>query len=182
MSCYQVDPDLIDLVVSELFRTRYLTPGGVTLYFDAAAVVHTDAMRDLIQPSGADGLSMIYVSAADLADVVGRELVAANVASVRCRYPNDDLMVGYLPDDYSWRRVSDDRFATAGHVLGACRGFRYQTCECGDERSSVWGAVIDEVERLAGERLAGDAFGDGWSWSREWQAGQIAAARVAVAS
>lgn len=182
MSCYQVSGDLIDLIVAELFRYRYRGGGQTYLYLPSGATIHTDAMRDLAEPAyGADYL-VVRVTAYDQADAVGRELVAANVASVEHRYPGDEMMIGYRPGDYSFRRVPDDRFATAGHVLGACRGYWYQTCERGDERSSLWGEIITAVERLAVERLAGDAFGEGWSWSREWQVDQMRAARASIAT
>jgi hypothetical protein len=184
MSCYQVLPDQIDLIVSELFRGGGNYRGiGDRFYFDVNGTVHTDAMRDRIEPcSAALPLSVISVSSHADADAVGRELVAANVASVRFRYPGADEMVGYLPEAYSFRRVTDDRFATAGHVLGAVAGFRYQSCERGDERGSLWGSILAAVERRAIERVAGDSFGEGWSWSRDWQADQIAAARAAILS
>ncbi len=188
MSAYQVGTDVIDLIVSAALEPDYHGERhrrGLTVYVPDTHVIYTDAMRACVTDTGyvRGGRSLLRVEvpshvvtdAGETAgDIIGRELVAANVASVAARYPNDTRtdtvggMVGYLPPFYKYRRVSRDRFADYAHVFGALACYEYQSCETGADTLAE--TITDRVRRDIAMRVF-DASDDGdgsqsWHWSR----------------
>ena len=202
MSAYQVNPDTVDLITAAAIEYDYHEVRGypVTVYFPSTATIYTAAARALISEVGtrADGvtllrfelpLTLVTDDGATAGDIIGRELVAANVASVAARYPSDtraDMvggMVGYLPEDYAYRRVTRDRFADYGHVLGALACFEYQSCET--QRDTLAESICDRVRRDVCMRLADacrEATGvSAWGWDRDEAQAARAALRANIA-
>lgn len=176
MSAYQVDPDIIDLIVSACFGSDYgAERGAQRVYYSGDAVIYTPSMRDLV--SSVDGASsMSCIDLSDMStreDVLGRELIAANCASLAARYSDtfaDKIggMIGYLPDSYNFRRVARSRFADLGHVFGALACFEYQSCEtCTRTLADV---MTDRIRRNVARQVSDETAPDGgaWSWSRDY--------------
>lgn len=199
MSAYQVNPDAVDIITAAAIGDGWggdRHRGPFAVYFPAYATVYTDGARALVETVGErpDGTTLCafvvpvgYVTddGQTAGDIIGRELVAANVASVAARYPNDtraDMvggMVGYLPADYTYRRVMRDRFADYGHVLGTLACFEYQSCET--MRATLAESICETVRRSVAMRLA-DACHEAtgvavWGWSRDDANGARAALR-----
>jgi hypothetical protein len=186
MSAYQVDTDLIDLIVSATTERDYNRDHTNPLYIylpETAPVIYTAEMRELLETREGysvitlpNGLPLTHLgNRADRETIIGRELIAANCASLAARYSdtNPDKiggMIGYLPTDYTYRRVCRDKFADYGHVFGALACFEYQSCETGERtlaetitertRKNIAAGVADETDE------ARAAWG---SWSREYQ-------------
>jgi len=193
MSAYQVAPDTVDLILSGLRWSMERHSPGLRLYVpggdDVPPVdVFTEAARGLFARHDR-GRSWLFVAeGSDWPTVVGRELVAANCASVAARYPADTRadtvggMVGYLPADYVPRLFDRDRFADWGHVFGALACFEYQSCETG--RPTLAEAVTDHVRRRVAGAVADEAEAGtglhGWGWRRDEAAGKRAAARADI--
>lgn len=186
MSAYQVDSDMIDLIVSAGIMydwTGERRPVLLSAYFRTDVTIYTDAARECVRyvPNGGQPWSVFecdstgprYWSVNDIGTMIGRELVAANVASVAARYPRDTFtdriggMVGYLPADYAFRPVSRSRFADYAHVFGALACFEYQSCETGDD--TLADRIAERVRRIVAMRVADDS-GASWSWSRDYVA------------
>lgn len=176
MSAYQVGTDTIDLIVSAAIETDYHGDPhrrSLTVYLRADHVVYTEAAQACITLAER-GRPLRRFETFD-GNVIGRELIAANAASVAARYPNDTVadriggMIGYLPDDYTYRRVMRDRFADYGHLFGALACYEYQACETGEPTLAE--AICDRVRRDAAMRIF-DRTGDdhdgfrSWDWSR----------------
>lgn len=89
-------------------------------------------------------------------DATGAELVAENVVSVACRYPDDDVEAGELPgpaDPYYLRgyRWTDPGFRpTAAEMYAAVRCLEYQSCEHpgweGSAAAALCAGVRAEIE------------------------------------
>lgn len=187
MSAYQVDTDMIDLIVSAGIMydfTGERRPVVLSAHFRNDVTIYTDAARECVRVLGEGSGGMLsvfecdstgprYWSVTDIGTMIGRELVAANVASVAARYPRDTFadrvggMVTYLPDDYAFRPVSRSRFADYAHVFGALACFEYQSCETGED--TLADRIVDGVRRVVAMRVA-DAGGASWSWSRDYVA------------
>lgn len=202
MSAYQVSPDTVDLIVSA--ATGYEWSGerhrsGLSVFFPHYATIYTDAARELVRAVDArqDGttlmafevpLTLVTDDGATAGDVIGRELVAANVASVAFRYPSDtraDMvggMVSYLPASYVFRHVSRDRFADFGHVLGSLACFEYQACET--MRATLADSICDAVRRSVSMRIADATAEDSglsaWGWDRDAAREARETARAAI--
>ena len=202
MSAYQVGPDTVDLIVSAALDYEWSGErhrGGFAVYFPSYATIYTDAARALVREVGArpDGTTLLAFElpptlvtddGATAGDILGRELIAANVASVAARYPSDTRadtvggMVSYLPESYEFRRVARDRFADYGHVLGALACFEYQSCET--MRATLAESVCDAVRRSVAMRIA-DATAEetglsAWGWDRDAARGAREALRASI--
>ena len=176
MSAYQVGTDTIDLIVSAAIETDYHGDAhrrSIVVYLRAEHVVYTEAARACIT-LGERGQPLRRFETFD-GNVIGRELIAANIASVAARYPSDTFtdrvggMVGYLPDDYNYRRVMRDRFADYGHLFGALACYEYQSCETGE--LTLAEMICDRVRRDAAMRIFDRTSDDhdgfrSWDWSR----------------
>lgn len=186
MSAYQVDTDLIDLIVSATTERDYNRDHINPLYMYLPAntpTIYTAEMRELIETR--EGYTLITLpngqplahlgNRADRETLIGRELIAANCASLAARYSDTNAqqlggMISYLPTDYTYRRVYRDRFADFGHVFGALACFEYQSCETGQKTLAE---LITERTRksiAAGVAVETDEARAAWnSWSREYQ-------------
>jgi hypothetical protein len=181
MSAYQVDTDTIDLIVSALTQYDWQGERGasVSLFVPDGTVTYTEAARQAVQ----GGRFVAYCADQHTPDLIGRELVAANCASVAARYPQDTHadrlggMIGYLPADYKFRRVSRDLFADYPHALAALACYEYQSCETGD--ATLADIITDRARRTICQRIADEA-GAVWSWSRDWHREQLAAKRAQI--
>jgi hypothetical protein len=183
MSAYQVGTDSIDLIVSALVAGDWRGNGygqTVSVWVPDGTVVYTEAARELIEGSRFS----VPAPRAAAGDVIGRELVAANVASVAARYPGDtraDMvggMVGYLPAGYRFRRVSRDKYANYPHALAALACFEYQSCETGER--TLADLLTAEARRIVCNRISEDADAP-WSWDRDWHAGKMREERERLA-
>jgi len=186
MSAYQVDTDLIDLIVSATTERDINRDHTNPLYIYLPAntpTIYTDEMREMIYTQ--IGYSVITLpngqplahlgNRADRETLLGRELIAANCASLAARYSDTNAhqtggMISYLPADYTYRRICRDRFADYGHVFGALACFEYQSCETGDRTLAE---LITERTRksiAAGVAAETDEARANWgAWSREYQ-------------
>jgi len=186
MSAYQVDTDLIDLIVSATTERDFNRDHTNPLYIYLPAntpTIYTDEMREMIYTQ--IGYSVITLpngqplahlgNRADRETLLGRELIAANCASLAARYSDTNAhqtggMISYLPADYTYRRICRDRFADYGHVFGALACFEYQSCETGERTLAE---LITERTRksiAAGVAAETDEARANWgSWSREYQ-------------
>ena len=186
MSAYQVDLDLIDLIVSATTERDYNRDHMNPLYIYLPAnppTTYTAEMREMIEQR--EGYAIIVLpngsplahlgNRADRETLIGRELIAANCASLAARYSDTNAqhtggMISYLPADYNYRRVCRDRFADFGHVFGALACFEYQSCETGQRTLAE---LITERTRkvmAAGVADETDAGRANWGhWSREYQ-------------
>jgi len=202
MSAYQVSTDTVDIITAAAIEYDFREARGcpVSVYFPAHATIYTEAARALVSEVGtrADGITLLRFElphglvtdeGATAGDILGRELVAANVASVAARYPSDtraDMlggMVSYLPDDYTYTRVTRDRFADYGHVLGALACFEYQSCET--QRDTLADSICERVRRDVCMRLADACREDTgvsvWGWDRDEARAARAALRANIA-
>lgn len=199
MSAYQVSTDTIDLILSALRWTEERHHGGIRLYVPSRGgggmVSGEPCPVDVYTGEAAAHFSrherggwLLDVGLGDCYEVVGRELVAANCASVAARYPDDTTagevggMIGYLPEDYVPRLFDRDRFATWGHVFGALACFEYQSCEtC---RPTLAEAITEHVRRRVASAVADEAEADtgvhGWGWGREEAAERRAESRARI--
>jgi hypothetical protein len=185
MSAYQVDTDLIDLIVSATTERDYNQHNSpLYIYLPTnTPTIYTAEMREMIEHR--EGYSVITLpngqplahlgNRADRETLIGRELIAANCASLAARYSDTNAdkiggMIGYLPTDYTYRRVCRNKFADYGHVFGALACFEYQSCETGERTLAE---LITERTRkhcAAGVADETDAGRANWgSWSREYQ-------------
>ena len=186
MSAYQVDTDLIDLIVSATTERDYNRDHTNPLYIYLPAnqpTIYTAEMRKMIYTQ--IGHSVITLpngqplahlgNRADRETLIGRELIAANCASLAARYSDTNAnqtggMISYLPADYTYRRICRDRFADYGHVFGALACFEYQSCETGERTLAE---LITERTRkhcAAGVAEETDAGRANWgAWTREYQ-------------
>jgi len=186
MSAYQVDTDLIDLIVSATTERDFNRDHTNPLYIYLPAntpTIYTDEMREMIYTQ--IGYSVITLpngqplahlgNRADRETLLGRELIAANCASLAARYSDTNAhqtggMISYLPADYTYRRICRDRFADYGHVFGALACFEYQSCETGERTLAE---LITERTRksiAAGVAAETDEARANWgAWSREYQ-------------
>jgi len=186
MSAYQVDIDLIDLIVSATTERDYNRDHTNPLYIYLPAntpTIYTDEMREMIYTQ--IGYSVITLdngqplahlgNRADRETLIGRELIAANCASLAARYSDTNAhqtggMISYLPADYTYRRICRDRFADYGHVFGALACYEYQSCETGERTLAE---LITERTRkvmAAGVAAETDEARANWgAWSREYQ-------------
>lgn len=184
MSAYQVNEDLIDLVTSSLVSidwSNYNVRGeSVSIYLPDDVMIYTDAARECVATDNGYSRFVVACRAQGAGNVIGRELVAANVASVAYRYPDDTRadkvggMVSYLPADYKFRPVSRDRFADYPHALAAFACFTYQACETGE--TTLAGLLVDAARRKVCERIS-DGVDAPWHWCREWHKEQMDAIR-----
>ena len=186
MSAYQVDPDLIDLIVSATTERDYNRDHTNPLYIYLPAsqpTIYTAEINELLERR--EGYAVIILpngqplahlgNSADRETLIGRELIAANCASLAARYSDTNAqqiggMISYLPTDYTYRRICRDKFADYGHVFGALACFEYQSCETGQRtlaelitertRKSIAAGVAAETDE------ARAACG---GWSREYQ-------------
>ena len=186
MSAYQVDPDLIDLIVSATTERDYNRDHTNPLYIYLPAsqpTIYTAEINELIERR--EGYAVITLpngqplahlgNSADRETLIGRELIAANCASLAARYSDTNAqqlggMISYLPTDYTYRRICRDRFADYGHVFGALACFEYQSCETGQRTLAE---LITERTRksiAAGVAAETDEARAAWGgWSREYQ-------------
>jgi len=187
MSAYQVSTDLIDLIVSACFGREFgadIEPQRI--YYRGEAAIYTPEMRDLV--SRYDGTADMWcIDLSDhiyRADILGRELIAANCASLAARYGYDTKadqiggMVGYLPDSYTFRRVERSRFADLGHVFGALASFEYQSCEtCTRTLAEV---ITARIRLNVAYKVTAECAPDGgaWSWSRDYAQRQTVLERI----
>lgn len=148
MSAYQVTPDTIDLIVSALFD--WDPEPHITLWVEDTPVVHTDAFRDPSKLAACYGDGQCWRLTRQDKTEVGRELIAANLASLVARYGEAHKLGGYGPEDYVFRLVprgpNVPGGATVGQAFGALSCYRYQTCEASDEGRSLWGALVRKTE------------------------------------
>jgi hypothetical protein len=188
MSAYQVGPDTVDLITSAMIGRDWIGNGfghNVTVVVPSGTVIYTDAARALITSDSYGDRFSVACFAQGAGDVIGRELVAANVASVAARYPSDTRvdqvggMVGYLPTQYKYRPVSRDRFADYPHALAALACFEYQSCETGERTLAE--LLTDLARRNLCTRIY-DAAEAPWGWSREWHGDQVRALRDGIAA
>lgn len=92
----------------------------------------------------------------DEAARVGQMVWAANVASVRHRYPDCDELPGPLDRDYNYGAHRDSRLpVTSGRVLKACAGFEYQSCEHPGWPTSEAKAFIEALRAAAWRQVDG---------------------------
>lgn len=201
MSAYQVSTDTVDIITAAAIEYDYEHGRGypVTVYFPEHATIYTEEARALVSEVGtrADGITLLrfelphglVTDKVAAGDILGRELVAANVASVAARYPDDtrvDMvggMVSYLPEDYTYTRVTRDRFADYGHVLGALACFEYQSCET--QRDTLADSICERVRRDICMRVADacqvDTGVSVWGWDRDEARAARAALRANIA-
>jgi hypothetical protein len=185
MSAYQVDTDLIDLIVSATTERDYNSDHQNPLHVYLSAqtpTIYTAEMRELVETR--EGYSLLTLpngqplahlgNSADRETLIGRELIAANCASLAARYSDTDPnkiggMIGYLPADYTYRRVCRDRFADLGHVLGALACFEYQSCETGQRTLAE--TITERTRKNIAYKVCQetDEARSPWGWSREYQ-------------
>lgn len=188
MSAYQVGTDTVDLIASAIIGRDWIGNGfghNVTVVVPAGTVIYTDAARALITSDRYGDRFSVACFAQGAGDVIGRELVAANVASVAARYPSDTRadtvggMVSYLPAQYRFRPVSRDRFADYPHALAALACLEYQSCETGERTLAE--LLTDLARRNLCTRIY-DAAGAPWSWDRDWHADKVRGERARIAA
>ena len=186
MSAYQVDTDLIDLIVSATTERDYNRDHTNPLYIylpKTPPTIYTDEMREMIEHRTSysvltmpNGQPLTHLgNRADRETIIGRELIAANCASLAARYSDTNAdkiggMIRYLPTDYTYRRVCRDRFADFGHVFGALACFEYQSCETGERTLAE--TITERTRKVcaAGVAAETDEARAAWgSWSREYQ-------------
>ena len=186
MSAYQVDTDLIDLIVSATTERDYNREHINPLYIylpETAPIIYTAEMRELVETR--EGYSVLTLpngqplahlgNRADRETIIGRELIAANCASLAARYSDTNAqqvggMISYLPADYTYRRVCRDKFADYGHVFGALACFEYQSCETGQRTLAETITERTRKSTAAGVAAETDEARAAWgSWSREYQ-------------
>ena len=186
MSAYQVDTDLIDLIVSATTERDYNRDHINPLYIYLPAntpTIYTAELTELIDYR--EGYAVITLpngqplshlgNRADRETLIGRELIAANCASLAARYSDTNAdkiggMISYLPADYTYRRVCRDRFADFGHVFGALACFEYQSCETGQKTLAE--TITERTRKVCAAGIADetDEARAAWgSWSREYQ-------------
>jgi hypothetical protein len=191
MSAYQVHRDTIDLLVSAAIDglgDRHSR--GITVYVKDAKQIHDEELRNAATPVSYDTIKHLGI-ADGLADALGRELIAANIVSLAARYQDvaaaldtqgwrgdDNPMVGYWPEDYTWKRVvigthdGAHEIATLKDVLGALACYDYQSSEAGDYDQSTAGIVTDAIRHKVILRIT-----DTWEWTRNQGAERLAEIR-----
>jgi hypothetical protein len=162
MSAYQVNKDTIDLMVSVLIEWGDGLRNPYTYTYGEPA---TDA--ELVEQTENRNGYRITTTTHNTADALGRELIAANVRSLTARYSDGLTLCGYLPDDYTWRRVTTDQ-ATVHRAMGAVKCYRYQACEFDGWR----GSFADELSQRCLDRLV-DMVSDGWDYERPANRGTV---------
>ena len=186
MSAYQVDTDLIDLIVSATTERDYNREHINPLYIylpETPPTIYTAEMRELVETR--EGYSVLTMpngqplahlgSSADRETIIGRELIAANCASLAARYSDTNAykiggMIGYLPADYTYRRVCRDKFADYGHIFGALACYEYQSCETGQRTLAELITERTRKSTAAGVAAETDEARAAWgNWSREYQ-------------
>jgi hypothetical protein len=186
MSAYQVNTDLIDLIVSATTERDYNRDHTNPLYIylpKTAPVIYTAEMRELIEYRNSysvltmpNGQPLAHLgNRADRETIIGRELIAANCASLAARYSDTNAeqtggMISYLPTDYTYRRVYRDKFADYGHIFGALACFEYQSCETGERTLAE--TITERTRKIIAAGVADetDESRANWgNWSREYQ-------------
>ena len=186
MSAYQVDTDLIDLIVSATTERDYNREHINPLYIylrETTPIIYTAEMRELVETR--NGYSVLTMpngqplahlgNTADRETIIGRELIAANCASLAARYSDTNAdkiggMIGYLPADYTYRRVCRDKFADYGHIFGALACFEYQSCETGQQTLAETITERTRKSTAASVAYETDEARAVWgNWSREYQ-------------
>ena len=186
MSAYQVDTDLIDLIVSATTERDYNREHINPLYIylrETTPTIYTAEMRELVETR--NGYSVLTMpngqplahlgNTADRETIIGRELIAANCASLAARYSDTNAdkiggMIGYLPADYTYRRVCRDKFADYGHIFGALACFEYQSCETGQQTLAETITERTRKSTAASVAYETDEARAVWgNWSREYQ-------------
>jgi hypothetical protein len=176
MSAYQVHPDVIDLIVSAAIESDWSGDQDTSFFrigLNSATVVYTEEARALINNIN-ETLSFFEGVGHLVGDTIGRELVAANVASLAARYPRDTStdavggMVCYLPESYTYRRVPRDRFADYGHVFGALACFEHQSCQTGEPTLAdrICETVREQISMCIYEAIESEV-GTSWEWTRK---------------
>jgi hypothetical protein len=154
MSAYVVDPRTIDYLVAWAQRHRYQRSGLQVRIPRTLAKADLPAWLDY-QP----GDSFYAVSVR--ADELGQLLMAANVKSVRHRYP--DCPTDDMPGPVDQRNVWRYRFTpiqadlNAAWVIKSCDCLDYQSCEVEDWRDSLAYAVVQAIREDAIGELTDDA-------------------------
>ncbi len=164
MSAYQVSTDTIDLLVSVLVCQEWQKYSG-THYLYAYGAEPTDP--ELVENTENRHGYRFTRCDETTADSIGRELIAANVRSLTARYSDGLTMCGYLPDGYTWRKVSRMQ-ATPQRAMGAVNCYRYQACEFDGWR----GSFADELSQRCLDRLI-DLVSEGWDYERPATGGSV---------
>jgi hypothetical protein len=187
MSAYQVSMDTIDIIVSAAM-SRSWAYDPLSIFTREELVADTPEIKELITPDyyGMNALRLGHGHE----ELLGRELVAANIRSLAARYAdvaafidnngwhkNPCPMVEYWPEDYKYRPVMRQRFSDYPEAITALNCYEYQTCERTDGRNYVWEQVVTRTRRNVATRWAEEA-GAKWEWTREKAAEQMAALRV----
>lgn len=145
MSAYQVNNDLIDLLV-----TAGLRGNG-------------DEARLRVFHDGDVKTFNRYEDA----DTVGEILIQANITSVNHRYnENTRTESAYRYNGAGITEYLGGSVIPWGHVLGALRCFEYQACETVTWHTSLAKEIIDAI-RLKVCRIITDEAGGMWEWSRD---------------
>jgi hypothetical protein len=161
MSAYQVNQDTIDLMVSVLVEW------GRGLRETPTTYTYGEHPTDPELPFAVGNGFAIVDTNHNTADALGRELIAANIRSLTARYSDGLSMVGYFPDDYTWRRVTTDH-ATVARAMGAVNCYRYQACEFDGWR----GSFAAELSQRCLDKLV-DMVAEGWDYERPANSGTV---------
>jgi len=162
MSAYQVSPDTIDIIVATIVERSWHRPesrGLLTdIYHEREIQVDTPELAALAEESyGAYRIAL--PNEPTTADIIGRELVAANILSLAARYGDvaehvetngmtgKQCMVSYWPQDYTYTRVNRDRFANYPHALAAMACYDYQTCERTGNTDRAYSLILRQARR-----------------------------------
>lgn len=94
---------------------------------------------------------------------IGRILIAENVRSIQCRYPDDDG-----EDDtasYYFTRWVEPVSGVA--ILKGCSCFDYQACETSDYETTLAHTIVDAIRHHAIYDVPGWDNAPGWEFRRE---------------
>lgn len=160
MSAYQVLPDTIDIIVATIVELSWHRTDGAsqyaTPYHEREIETDTPEMAALVEESYSMWRMNLPI-AHDTADIIGRELVAANILSLAARYGDvaqhvetsgmigQQCMVSYWPHEYNYRRVERGRFANYPHALAAMACYDYQACERGGNSDRAYSLILRQA-------------------------------------
>ena len=164
MSAYQVSTDTIDLMVSVLVEWGSGQRLHPWLYSYGDQPTEPELTERLQVGTG----FCMFENNYNTADALGRELIAANIRSLTARYSDGLTMVGYFPDDYTWRRVTADQ-ATIAQAMGAAKCYRYQACEYNGWNVSF----ANELVNRCLDRLVDIVSGNCWDYERPATSGTV---------
>ena len=159
MSAYLVNKDHIDLLCSaaewvDSFHLYTRNEPRTLEMWDATDPARFDNGRTLRLHAGNN---------ADVLQLIGLELIAANVASLKARYDDAETMLDDYVTNYQYSRIDRD-LCSIETALAAISGYEYQACETETWTQSFAYDYCNALRRQLCNKIAN--MSDGWNYER----------------